>query len=282
MKKGLILEGGAMRGLFTAGVCDVFMENGIEFDGAVGVSAGAAFGCNLKSRQTGRALRYNLRFCRDKRYCSFRSLIKTGDLFGADFCYREIPQKLDVFDIETFSKNPMEFYVVCTDIETGKPFYKKCETGGEEDLSYIQASASMPLAARIVEADGKKLLDGGVSDSVPLKFFEELGYEKNVVILTQPSGYIKGKNKALPLLKRKYKAYPNLIETMKNRHIIYNETSEYINRKEAEGEVFVIRPPEALPVGRIEHNPEKLKSAYNIGRTEAEKRLGELLKFLRD
>ncbi len=282
MKKGLILEGGAMRGLFTAGVCDVFMENGIEFDGAVGVSAGAAFGCNLKSRQPGRALRYNLRFCRDKRYCSFRSLLKTGDMFGADFCYREIPQKLDIFDTDTFFKNPMEFYVVCTDIETGKPFYKKCETGKEPDLTYIRASASMPLAARIVEAEGKKFLDGGVSDSVPLKFFEELGYEKNVVVLTQPSGYIKGKNKALPLVKRKYKEYPKLIETMKNRHEMYNETMEYINKKEAEGEVFVIRPPEPLPVGRIEHNPEKLQAAYNIGRAEAEKRLGELLKFLID
>ncbi|MBQ7120305.1 MAG: patatin family protein [Oscillospiraceae bacterium] len=282
MKKGLVMEGGAMRGLFTAGVIDVLMENKITFDGAVGVSAGAAFGCNYKSRQLGRALRYNVRFCRDKRYCSLRSLIKTGDLFGADFCYRQIPCELDKFDMEAFSENPMEFYVVATDIETGKPLYWRCTDGGEDDLAYIKASASMPLAANIVEKDGKKLLDGGMSDSVPLKFFESRGYDRNVVILTQPGEYIKGKNKAMPLIKMKYRKYPNLIETMKNRHVEYNKTTEYINKAESEGKVFVIRPPHSLPVGRIEKDPEKLKSAYNIGREEALKKLSALKKFLED
>lgn len=147
MKCGLVLEGGAMRGLFTAGVTDVFMENGIAFDGAVGVSAGAAFGCNYKSYQPGRAIRYNTRFCRDKRYCSIRSLITTGDMFGADFCYHEIPEKLDVFDFDTYENSAMEFYVVCTDVETGKPVYHRCDTMNSRELEWLRASASMPMAA---------------------------------------------------------------------------------------------------------------------------------------
>ncbi len=281
MKTGLILEGGAMRGLFTAGVCDLLMENKIEFQGIAGVSAGAAFGCNFKSRQIGRALRYNVNFCRDKRYCSFRSLIKTGDLFGADFCYHEIPERLDVFDTSTFSSNPTEFYVVCTDIETGKPVYEKCETGKGKDLQYIRASASMPLAARIVEIDDRKLLDGGVSDSVPLRFFEGLGYNKNVVVLTQPLGYVKGKNKAMPIIRRKYKAYPDFIRAMERRHEMYNETIDYICRAEEEGRIFVIRPPEPLPAGRVEHNPEKLRAAHKIGYEEAKKHLSNLFDFLK-
>ena len=156
MKKGLVLEGGAMRGIFTVGILDCMMENNIVFDGIIGVSAGAAFGCNYKSEQKGRALRYNKRFCRDKRYCSWQSWLKTGDIFGADFCYHELPAKLDVFDIETFEKNPTEFYLVCTDIENGKPYYYKCLKGDDECFEYMRASASMPLVSNIVELNGRK------------------------------------------------------------------------------------------------------------------------------
>lgn len=151
MKHGLVMEGGAMRGLFTAGVIDVMMEEGIGFDGAIGVSAGAVFGSNYKSNQPGRVIRYNLRFCQDPRYSSFRSLAKTGDLFGADFCYREIPDHLDPFDREAYESSPMDFYVVATDVHTGKPVYHNCRKGDREDLDWFRASASMPLAARIVE-----------------------------------------------------------------------------------------------------------------------------------
>ena len=163
MKKGLILEGGAMRGMYTAGVTDIMMENGIEFDGAVGVSAGAAFGCNYKSRQIGRAARYNMRFCNDKRYCSIRSLITTGNIYNTDFCYNEVPAKYDPFDFETYINNPMEFYVVCTNVETGEPVYKKFEGTEESRFDWIRASASMPLVSQIVEIDGLKMLDGGIS-----------------------------------------------------------------------------------------------------------------------
>ena len=201
MKKGLIMEGGAMRGMFTCGVIDVFMENGITFDGAVGISAGAVFGCNYKSRQIGRPLRYNKNYCKDKRYCSISSLIKTGDLYNADFCYRELPNELDPFDSDTFEKDPMVFYVGATDVKTGKCIFHKCSDGKEEDTQWMRASASMPLVSKIVKIGNEQLLDGGIADSIPLKFMEGEGYDRNVVILTQPKGYAKSRNKLMPLIR---------------------------------------------------------------------------------
>lgn len=280
MKTGLVMEGGAMRGLFTAGVIDVMMEKEIEFDGAIGVSAGAAFGCNYKSKQIGRALRYNINYCKDKRYCSMKSLITTGNLYGAEFCYHELPDKLDIFDCETFENNPMEFYLVCTDVLTGKPVYKKCEKADYDCLEWMRASASMPLASKVVEIDGYKMLDGGVSDSVPLKYFESIGYDRNIVILTQPKSYRKKKNSLIPLMKIALRKYPKLVEAMKNRHERYNETLKYISEKEEKGEILVIRPEKTLPVDRTEHDAEKLKEAYEIGRKQAEKQLEEIKRFL--
>ena len=280
MKKGLVMEGGAMRGLFTAGVIDVLMENGIEFDGAVGVSAGACFGCNYKSKQPGRVIRYNEKYCNDKRYCSLENLIKTGDMYGVDFCYRQIPYELDIFDYKTFSENPMEFYVVATDVETGKAVYHKCTTGKDEDLAWFHASASMPLAAKVVETEGKKLLDGGIADSVPLEFFEKQGYERNVVVLTQPKGFVKSKNKLLFLIRLVLGKYPKFVETAKNRHDVYNAQTAYVLKAQNEGRAFVICPPEKLPVGRTEKDPEKLRNVYNIGRNTAEMQLDDLKKFL--
>ncbi len=280
MKKGLIMEGGAMRGLFTSGITDVMMENGIVFDGAIGVSAGAAFGCNYKSGQIGRALRYNVKYCRDKRYCSMRSLIFTGNLFGADFCYHELPEKLDIFDDEAYNKNPMEFYVVCTNIETGKPLYKKCDRVDGAFLEWIRASASLPMVAEIVEVDGYKLLDGGISDSVPLKYFESIGYDRNIVILTQPKGYLKEKNKMIPIIRRVFKKYPKMIEAIENRHIMYNSTLEYIEERERTGEVLVLRPKEMLPIKRTTKDPEKLKEVYRAGRLIGEENLERIQEFL--
>lgn len=224
-----------MRGLFTAGVIDGMMEAGIVFDGAIGVSAGAVFGCNYKSNQPGRVLRYNLRFCKDPRYSSFRSLVTTGDLFGADFCYREIPDRLDPFDKQAYRENPMDFFVVGTDVHTGQPVYHNCLEGGEEDLDWFRASASMPLAARIVSVGGYDLLDGGIADSIPLAYLEEQGYDRNVVILTQPMGYVKTKNKALPLMRKVYRDYPALLDTLARRQDVYNETTAAIREKERRG-----------------------------------------------
>lgn len=280
MKKGLILEGGAMRGLFTAGVLDVLMENGVTFDGAVGVSAGAAFSCNIKSHQIGRVLRYNTRFCSDKRYCGMSSLLKTGNIYSTDFCYGEVPLKYDPFDFETYEKDPMEFYTVSTDVETGKPVYHKYAGMSDGGFDWIRASASMPLVSRIVEINGQKLLDGGISDSIPVEFFESLGYDRNVAVLTQPKTYQKSKNKMMPLIKIKYRKYPKFIETVKNRHIMYNAETALVSEKEHNGTLFVIRPESPLPVGRVEKDPEKLKEAYEIGRSAMKERLEDLLIYL--
>lgn len=280
MKKGLILEGGAMRGMFTAGVLDVLMENNIEFDSVVGVSAGATFGCNYKSKQIGRTIRYNKRFCRDKRYCSLKSLITTGDLYGAKFCYHTLPDELDIFDRKTFMENPVDFYVVCTDVSTGKPIYKKIEKCDYNDLEWMRGSASMPLASRIVEVDGYKLLDGGISDSIPISFFEEKGYNKKVLILTQPIDFTKQKNPLTFLMKIFLRKYPMVIKAMEERHTSYNKTLEYIRKKEENGDIFVIRPGEKIAAKRIEHNPDKLEKAYQQGRNKANAVLNDLKRYL--
>lgn len=278
IKTGLILEGGGMRGMFTCGVTDVMMENDITFDAAIGVSAGAAFGCNYKSKQPGRAVRYNTTYCRDPRYAGLGSLIKTGNFFNAEFCYVEIPNKLDLFDEEAFVNNPMEFYVVCTDIESGEVIYHR-SGDSEHELEWFRASASLPLAAKPVEVDGKKLLDGGIIDSVPIQYFESIGYNKNVVILTQPKGFIKQKNKLVPVIRRALKQYPKVAEQLAVRHIRYNETTKYIEEREKSGEVLVIRPPEALDIKQTCRDPEELRRVYNIGRKTGEEMLEQIKAF---
>ncbi len=281
MKTGLVMEGGAMRGMFTAGVTDVMMENGIEYDGAIGVSAGAVFGCNYKSRQPGRVIRYNTRYCADPRYCSVRSLLKTGELYGVSFCYYELPEKLDVFDAEAFEKNPMEFYVVCTDVVTGEAVYQKCEKTDRTHIEWMHASAAMPLAAKIVEVDGFKLLDGGMADAIPLRYFEKIGYARNVVILTQPQEYVKKKNRLVPLLRVVYKKYPRLVEVIRNRHEVYNETVRYVRQREKEGAALVICPQRRLNVGAMEHDAKKLRAAYEQGREACLRRIDEIREFVR-
>lgn len=280
MKKGLVLEGGAMRGMFTAGVMDVMLENEIEYDGMIGVSAGAAFGCNYKSKQIGRVIRYNSTYCRDKRYCSLRSLLLTGDLYGADFCYHELPEQLDLFDNDTYINSPMEFYLVCTDVETGEAVYRKCDNFYYENLEWVRASASMPIVSKIVEVSGRKLLDGGIADSVPLRYFNEIGYDKNVVVLTQPRDYRKKKNEFLPLVKIMYRKYPKFVEAVANRHEMYNETLEYIFEEERKGNVLVIAPDEKLPLKHMERDPEQLRAVHAIGQAKAEEKLEDIRSFL--
>lgn len=279
MKKGLVLEGGAMRGLFTSGILDVMMEAGIEPDGLIGVSAGAAFGCNYKSRQPGRAIRYNKRYARDKRYCSWQSWLKTGDLFNAEFGYHVIPKKYDLFDDKAFEQNPMEFYAVCTDVETGLPVYKKLEEGTPLTYDWIRASASMPLASKVVELEGMKVLDGGVADSIPLKFFESIGYDRNVVILTQPEGYVKEHNRLMPLMRIALKKYPKMIEALDQRHIMYNRQLEYVRQAEQEGRCIVIRPDDKLPIGHISHDPEQMQRVYEQGRDMGFRNIERLKEF---
>lgn len=280
MKKGLILEGGAMRGMFSCGVMDVMMEHSIEFDGAVGVSAGAAFGCNYKSKQIGRAIRYNTRFCADKRYGGIHSLITSGNIYNADFCYKEVPLKYDPFDFEAYLTNPMDFYVVCTDVDSGKAVYHKYEGTEKDGFDWIRASASMPLVSQMVNIGGNKYLDGALADSIPIKFFEREGYDRNLVILTRPKSYTMKRNEMMPLMRLKYSKYPNLLAAIENRHRVYNETLTYISQMERTGKLLVIRPESPLPVSRVEKDPDKLRQAYEIGRKIATERLEEIKRFL--
>lgn len=279
-KTGLVLEGGAMRGMYTAGILDVLMEQNIPFDGAIGVSAGAAFGCNYKSKQIGRSIRYNLKYCRDKRYCSIYSLIRTGDLYGADFCYHKLPNELDVFDVATYTANPMEFHVVATDVISGKPVYHLADKADYTDLEWFRASASMPMVSRVVEISGKKLLDGGMSDPIPLAYFQSQGYTRNVVILTQPRDYRKTENKSIPLLRVALRDYPNAITVMQNRHTIYNNATKYVLETEKQGNTFVFAPKEPLPIKRVCRDPELLQATYAIGRKHAMELLPALRRFL--
>ena len=279
-KTGLVLEGGAMRGMYTAGVLDVLMEEKIQTDGVIGVSAGAVFGCNYKSGQIGRTLRYNLQFCGDKRYGSIHSLIKTGDIYDVEFCYHEIPEVIDPFDNEAFVKNPADFYVVCTDVETGKPVYHKCTDCGRADLKWMQASASMPLVSKIVETDGYKLLDGGIADSIPIMWFRRQGYKKNLVILTRPEGYRKKKMKFQKALNLMLRHYPNLAKAMARRYKVYNRTLDKLEELSKKGEVMILQPSRLIEVSRLEKDPEKLKALYQLGREDAKRKLEEIRAFL--
>ena len=280
MKHGLVLEGGALRGLYSMGIVDALTEAGIAFDGVVGVSAGAALGCNLKSGQVGRALRYNMRFAKDWRYCSLRSLLLTGDLYGAEYAYHKVPNELDLFDRKAFNANALPFWAVCTDVETGEAVYHLLEVADDEAFEWIRASASMPLCSRVVTIGGQKLLDGGVADSIPLAFMEGQGYERNLVILTQPQGYVKGPNRFLTLMRMSgLRRYPRFLEAVAQRHVMYNNEVEYVWQREREGTALVFRPDEKLPIHHTSHDPEVMRRVYMLGREQAIKRLEEVKSF---
>lgn len=280
MKTGLVLEGGGMRGLFTAGVMDVMMEHGIRFDGIVGVSAGATFGCNYKSHQVGRVLRYNVRFKDDPRYMGLRSLLRTGDLVGAEFSYHTLPNELDIFDYDTFNNDPTELHIVCTDALTGEPVYRQLDVLNDEGLEWIRASASMPLVSRPVPLDGKLLLDGGISDSIPLRYFQGQGFERNIVVLTQPKGFFKKKTKLMPLFHLFMRKYPAIVQAMARRHLMYNEELAYLEEEERKGNILLIYPQDTLPIGRTEQDEQKMRRVYAMGRAKTEEMMGEIQGFV--
>ena len=279
MKRGLVLEGGAMRGLWTAGITDVMMEHDIWPDGLVGVSAGAAFGCNYKSRQIGRAIRYNMRFAKDSRYSGIRSLLTTGDYFNAEFDYHIVPKQYEIYDDDAFNHNPMEFIVVCTDVETGEAVYKPLTEANYDTYEWIRASASMPLVSKVVSIQGRKLLDGGVADSIPLAYTESRGYDRNVVVLTQPLGYQKEHNRLMPLMRLALRRYPEMIKALDYRHIMYNKQLEYVAQAEREGRCLVIRPDARIPIGHISHNPQQMQHVYQIGRAIGERYIERIKDF---
>ena len=269
MKTALVLEGGGMRGAYTCGTIDFFLDHKIQFDGVIGVSAGACHATSLISEQRGRAIRIGAHYLIDKRSFSFKSLIQTGDLFNAQFIYDEIPNVIDPFDYKTFNNSKTRMYCVCFDCETGKTLYVPIPHI-QENMEYIRASASLPIVSKIVEYDGHKMLDGGLGDSIPFEFMKEKGYDKIVVVSTKPKGYRKTSNKLMPMIETMYKDYPYVIDALKNRHFRYNEEVEKMEQWEQEGKLFVIYPSDTHDVGRLEQDPVKLERLYETGYQDME------------
>lgn len=279
MKTGLVLEGGGKRGIYAAGVLDVLLENNIWADGLIGTSAGAVNGCSYVSNQYERNLRYNIRFAKEKRYMSIYSLITTGNVVGTDFAYNILPNKLEVFDYDAFEKSPVAYYVTCSNVETGKAEYIQCKSLRGKNMDYLRASASLPYVSQIVEIDGKKYLDGGICDSIPLKAFQDMGYERNLVVLTRPRGYIKKPENNL-LANLYYRKYPAFVTALRNRYAVYNRTLKYIEQQENQGNILVLRPSESIRVGRMEQDPERLKQMYELGKNDAGQMLDAIASFL--
>ena len=280
-KATIVLEGGATRGIFTSGVLDCLMEKEIYMSDVIGVSAGACNALDYVSRQPGRT-----RDCMipDEQYGKYiygiRDTIRTKSMMNMDLIFDRFPNELIPFDFDTYRNNPLPFYVVATDLETGKAVYHRVDDCDEEGMKWLKASASMPLVSKIVEVDGYKLLDGGIADSIPVQYMESQGYERNVVILTQPEGYVKGKNQLMPMIRVVLRKYPKMIDAMEHRHEHYNETLEYIRKKEKEGDLFVIRPPKPIAVSKVEHDRQKLLVAYRSGRETMKGQVRKLQEFL--
>ncbi len=278
MKIGLVLEGGAMRGMYTAGVLDVFLDENIKVDGIIGVSAGVLFGVNLLSKQRGRVIRYNKKYAKDKRYMGMRSLIKTGNIINNEFAYYEVPKKLDKFDEETFEKSDTDFYATVTNVETGEAEYIKVKNAFEQ-MELLRATSAMPYVSKIVEYENKKYLDGGIADSIPVEKCKELGYDKIIVVLTRPIEYRKKKPNKL-IAKMIYRKLPNLVKTINNRYINYNNSVEKVIELEKDKEIFVIRPSKTIKIKRIERDPEKLQEMYNLGIEDGKSRMKELKEYI--
>lgn len=280
MKSCLILEGGAKRGIYTAGVLDVMLENNLMTDAVIGVSAGAIHGCSYVAKQIGRSIRYNLDYNNDYRFMSFKSWLKTGNMVDTRFAYYELPEKLDIFDHSAFNRSHCKFYVTCTNLETGGAEYIHCPAMRGKYMDFLRASASMPFVSQIVHIDGKKYLDGGIADSIPLQAAINLGYGKNIVIQTRPEGYRKKPLALLWLAKLKYGKFPHFIEALKNRHKMYNAELDLIKKLENENKILVIKPSRYVKIHKMEKNPEIIKEMYQLGREDALKSLDKLQAYL--
>ena len=279
MKVGLVLEGGGMRALFTAGVLDALLDiKELDIDGIVGVSAGALFGVNYVSGQKERAIRYNIKYARDKRYMGLYSWITTGNAVNEEFAFYEIPFKLDVFDQEKFKQSKIDFYVVMTNVESGEPEYVLIKDVFKQ-MEYLRATSALPFASKIIEINGKKYLDGGISDSIPIDYCESLGYDKIILVLTRPENTHK-EDKLNFLYKLVYRKYPNLVERLINMGKDYEIVLKKIKDLENENKIFVIRPPKVLKIGRLEKNENKIQNVYDIGLNTGIKEKDNLLKYL--
>ena len=279
MKKTcLVLEGGAMRGIYTSAIIDTFLDENLKIDALIGVSAGALFGVNYVSKQKGRTLRYNKKYLPDKNYMGIYSLIKTGNIVNTEMAYKRIPTELDPFDEKTFQKSKTKFYLTVTNVETGKAEYIHI-TDTLKQMDLFRATGSMPFVSQIVEYEDKKYLDGALGDSIPVLKAKEMGYDRIIVVLTQPEEYRKMKNVQW-FAKLFYKKYPNLINAINTRYIKYNETLDIIKDLENKKEIFVIRPSQSLNISRIEKDLDKIDKTYELGLKDAKKAMKKLKKYL--
>ena len=283
MKVGLVLEGGSMRGLYTAGVLDIFMDENIQIDGIVGVSAGALFGPNYYSKQRGRVLRYTKRFCKDPRNMSFLSFFLTGNIVNKQFAFYDVTLKYDIFDNETFKKNNTGYYATVTNVETGKAEYVEMHDIIEE-MEVLRATSAIPFLTKIVQVNGKKYLDGGVADSIPVDKCKSMGYDKVIVVLTRPLDYRKQpfSNTVMKAIAARYHKYPKFIEAMRNRYMEYNQTVDKIIEMEEKGEIFVIRPSKPITVKTIERDPNHLQDVYDLGVKDCKEQIESLKQYLKE
>lgn len=276
---GLVLEGGGMKGVYTAGVLDFFMDKGLEFSSVYGVSAGACHMCSFLSKQRGRSLDISIDYLDSKKYCGIESLLMTGDLFNANMMYKLIPDYLNPYDHGTFEKYTGRAYAVVTNIVTGRPEYLRLKNM-KEDIIAVRASASLPLVSRNVKIGDKLYLDGGISDAVPIRKSILDGNRKNIVILTKEEGYVRKPASQLPAIKLRYLKYPKVYELMKERHIAYNDTMAFLEKQQENGQAFVIRPGQKSEVGRIEKDAKKMKALYEEGYRDGEVNYELLFNYL--
>lgn len=279
-KAALVLEGGGFRGIFTAGILEVFLENNLFFDSVYSVSAGAAYGVSYVSKQAGRNLAVN-DFIGDKRYCSWNNLIKEGSMFSWEFVYETIPQNIIPFDYEELKNSECKFYVGASDCKTGDAVFFLLNEANKKDFrTILAASGTLPLIAPLVHYDGKILMDGGLADSIPFEYALNQGYDRAVVILTQPKGYLKDPQKHASFFKWYYRKYPKVYELLLSRAERYNASIQKLELLEKEGQVYVIRPEKALEIKRIENDPKKTALIYHAAMEQAKKELTDLIKWL--
>ncbi len=280
MKIGLVLEGGAMRGMYTAGILDIMMNEQIAADGVIGVSAGALFGVNYLSGQRGRVIRYNKRFNHDRNYMGILPLLREGNIISTEYAYHAVPYELDVFDDAAYRKTAekVPFYAVITDVETGKPKYVRIRSVYKQ-MDVLRASASMPFVSKPVKIGESRYLDGGISDSIPFSWMLGNGYDRLIVVLTRDLSYRKEPMSAA-LIRTFYHKYPALQKQLQKRHTVYNEAVEALKALESDGQVFVIRPSSPIEIGRIESDPSKLQQVYELGLSDGEAQMDALREYL--
>ena len=273
------MEGGGFRGVYTAGVLDFFIDRKAMFSSVYGISAGACNALNYLSQDRGRYIEIAKRFCNDPRYMGMGQLLKTGSIFNWQFSFYEIPERYIPYDYDTFYASPMCLKVGATDCATGRCHWFSRENGDDLIRDSI-ASSSMPLLAPMQEIAGRQYLDGGIADSIPVRFFESIGYKRNLIVLTQPKGFVKKKNKMLPAIRARYLRYPAFVEAVADRHERYNETLSYISMLEQSGKDYVIRPPIPLEIGAMERDPDQLRRVYETGRAVAQIQVDKIRAFL--